>query len=192
MTSHDVSNTVASQPNDNVLLLRSDFGLAPKQQGNSPLSWPPSLLNHLAMHPSMLFTLKRALQQQHLAEASPELLFPVEVPCATFALLPQVESPWMQLQGKAAAAPMLWAPVMATILLQHSSDLPPSCFDDLLQAVHHQQLAEVSSQADLLWTLRYLHALAAAWPAALAANKQDHQKIHTSKTDRQWKVCSAT
>ena len=132
-------------------------------------------------------------QQQDLATtAYMGRLFSFDVPSAAFAVLLQVESPLMQLHGKAMASPMLWAPVIATILLHHSSNLPLSCFHDLLQAVHQQQLAEAFSPADLQWTLRYLHALAAAWPAASAHNQQDHQKAQPSSADRQWKVCSVT
>lgn len=97
----------------------------------------------------------------------------------------------MQLHTKAIAAPMLWAPVMASILRDHVHNMPEACCPDLLQAMHRQSFTDMSAQGEVLWTLRYFHALAAAWPAVSVPGIKTVQKTDTpvSSTDTQWKVC---
>ena len=102
-----------------------------------------------------------------------------------------MEPPLIQLQARAAAAPLLWAPVLASILHHHSKDMPESCFVDLLHTMHQQEYIGISTPAEVLWTLRSHHALAAAWPSTLMSENQHVQKAGgaVSAVDKQWKVC---
>lgn len=104
----------------------------------------------------------------------------------------QVESPLLQLHNKAVAAPLLWAPVMATCLCDYSHAVPESAFADLVQAMHLQSFADIPVQGELLWMFRYYQALAVAWPTALTSVKQSTHTAGSSLStvDKQWKVCS--
>lgn len=106
-------------------------------------------------------------------------------------LLLQVDTPLMQLHTKAVAAPLLWAPVMATCLLNHSHDIPQSLLGDVLQNMHLQSFADLQVQAEQLWMLRYCHALATAWPTDWTSGRQNVQQagVPVSTTSKQWKVC---
>lgn len=102
----------------------------------------------------------------------------------------QVESPLLQLHNKAVAAPLLWAPVMATCLRDYPHAVPESAFADLLHAMHLQSFADIPVQGELLWMFRYYQALAVDWPTALTSVKQSMHIAGSSPStdDKQWKV----
>lgn len=103
----------------------------------------------------------------------------------------QVAPPLQRLHEQAMQAPLQYAPVLAMLIRNHQHHIPHSAYTGWLQAVHKHSFEDGSEPAGTLWQLRYLHELALAWPAALAAPEADADSavdVSLSQLGSWWKV----